>query len=238
MSPVQEDLGLASDLEAIDHALDVEGRFLIDAGCGDMHLSRALAQRGASVLAIDPDPVQAEKNRHAPITANVGFAEAGADAIPVDSHSVDGVLFPYSLHHVPAGLYESVFQEVLRVLKPSGFLYVLEPVAAGDLNDIMRLFHDEAAVRSAAQAAIDSLAVPRFQATHIIHYRTPVHYATWDDFADQYAGKSYNTNYSEADVRAESVRQRFHELGARRQFNFEAPKKVTILTDPIAIKAV
>ena len=53
-----------------------------------------------------------------------------------------------------AELYESVFQEVLRVLKPSGFLYVLEPVAAGDLNDIMRLFHDEAAVRSAAQAAI------------------------------------------------------------------------------------
>lgn len=229
MNHQQEDQGVTTDLDVIDRLLDVRGKFLVEAGCGNMHLSRELAARGAHVLAIDPDPVQAEKNRHAETINNVGFIEAGAQAIPVENQSVDGVLFPYSLHHVPAHLYPDVFKEILRVLRPTGFVYAMEPVAVGDLNEVMRLFHDEQAVRADAKRALESLAMPLFQQVSVVNYRVPVQYDSWEEYASRYAGKSFNADYTEADVRAEVVKARFMELGEPLQFSFESPMQVTWL---------
>lgn len=223
------DLGLSTDLETLDRFLDVRGQFLVDAGCGNMHLSYALADRGARVLAIDPDPVQAKKNTAANTVANVGFAQTGADDVPVEPHSVDGVLFPYSLHHIPSELYAVVFQEMNRILKPEGFVYVMEPVAAGDLNEVMRLFHDEHAVRQSAQNALDQFGDQYFRQADIITYRIPVQYRSWEEYASRYASKSYNTNYTEAQVRADAVRDRFIELGEPRGYAFESPMKITYL---------
>ena len=229
-----ENPGLSTDLQILDLLLDVKDKFLLDAGCGDMHLSRELATRGAHILAIDPDPVQAEINRQAPLTANIRFAETGANVIAVEDKSVDGVLFSYSLHHIPENLYSAVFQEVQRILKPDGFLYVLEPVADGDLNEITRLFHDEEDVRAAAQRALNTMAIPYFQSTRIIQYTTPIQYGSWDEFVESYAEKSYNTNYTANDVRANSVREQFLVLGSHTDFYFESPKKVTLLTGPVS----
>lgn len=228
----KQTLGVLTDLDVIDQCLQPDGQFLIDAGCGNMHLSKALAKRGAHVLAIDPDPIQAEKNRGAEIVANVGFTETGADHIPVENQTVHGVLFPYSLHHVPANLYEAVFAEVLRVLRPEGFLYIMEPVASGDLNEVTRLFHDEGPVRQAAQGAIETLAIPRFSQVDVIEYCTSIKYDSWEHFAIRYAGKSFNTNYTEEQVRADNVRDKFQEVGAHRNFEFESPMRVTWLRKP------
>lgn len=225
----QHDLGLSTDLDVIDRYLNINGSFLVDAGCGGMGLSRSLAQRGASVLAIDPDPVQADKNKQADVIPNVGFAEAGAEAIPVETGSVDGVLFPYSLHHVPAELYPRVFTELYRVLKPDGFIYVIEPVADGKLNEVLRMFHDEEAVREAAQQALEEYAIPRFSDVDIINYRIPVQYGSWEEYASRYAAKSYNTRYTEEQVRDDAVKQRFIALGESSGYSFESPMKVTYL---------
>lgn len=234
MKTNMQNFGVCTDLEAIDRCLKVSDQFLIDAGCGNMHLSKALAERGAHVLAIDPDPQQAKKNQSAEVIANVGFAETGADELPVETSSVDGILFPYSLHHIPSELYPAVFSEVLRVLKPDGFLYIIEPVASGDLNEVMRLFHEEAPVRAAAQAAIDTYAIPHFAQVDVIEYSTPVSYDSWENFAQRYVGKTFNTNYTEADVRADSVREKFMEIGEHKQFQFEAPVRVSWLRAPKA----
>jgi len=228
----KHDLGISTDLEVIDQFLSPSDQFLIDAGCGNMHLSKALASRGAHVLAIDPDPIQAAKNNKADTIANVGFAETGADAIPVEDQSVDGILFPYSLHHVPSELLEDVFAEVLRVLRPGGYAYIMEPVATGDLNEVMRLFHDESTVRDTAQQAVNTLGVPNFSKTDVIEYRQKVSYDSWDQFASKYAGKSFNTNYTEADIRQEHVREKFLEVGEHKQFQFESPMRVTYLQSP------
>ena len=229
MIKTQHDLGISSNLAAMDQFLNVDGKFIIDAGCGDMSLSRELSKRGARVLAIDPDPIQAAKNQKADTIANVGFAQSGADAIPVESHSVDGVIFSYSLHHVPKELYPAVFKELFRVLNPNGFIYVIEPVASGHLNEVMSLFHDEKAVRQAAQEAIDKLAAPRFKNTSVIEYRIPVQYTSWEEYAEKYASKSYNTNYTERQVRDEKVEKRFLDLGKPIGFKFESPMRVTYL---------
>jgi len=224
-----ETLGVTTDLAVLDRQLSVSGLFLIDAGCGDMHLSRELASRGASVLALDPDPVQAEKNRQLETIANVGFVETGADSIPVEPCAIDGVLFPYSLHHVPDDLMPAVFNEVFRILKPGGFVYVIEPVASGSLNEVTRLFHDEAKVRQQAQQAIDNIARPAFSHTQVIDYCRSVVYESWERFASNYISKSFNTQYTEADVIDEKVKQSFLAHGGKCNFHFEAPMRVTHL---------
>jgi len=208
-------------------------QFLIDAGCGNMHLSKALAKRGAHVLAIDPDPIQAEKNRAAEIVANVGFTETGADDIPVEDQSVHGILFPYSLHHVPADLYEAVFAEALRILRSDGFVYIMEPVASGDLNEVTRLFHEEGPVREAAQHAIETLAMPHFSQVDVIEYSTSIKYDSWDQFASRYANKTFNTHYTEAHVRADHVRDKFMQVGEHKNFEFDSPMRVTWLRTPV-----
>jgi len=222
-------LGISTNLDVLDRFLDVKDRFIVDAGCGDMNLSKQLALRGARVLGIDPDPVQAQLNQQAETVANVGFVETGADSIPVEPASVDGVVFPYSLHHVPGELYIAVFKEMSRVLKDNGFLYVMEPVASGSLNEVMRLFHDEQAVRTAAQHALDTLAIPLFEQLTVVEYSLSVKYASWEEYAERYSKKSYNTGYSEAQVRDKAVEQRFLELGEPVDFQFEFPMKVTYL---------
>jgi len=229
----KQNLGIRTDLEVIDQCLQPDSQFLIDAGCGNMHLSKALAARGAHVFAIDPDPLQAEKNRAADVIANVGFTETGADQIPVENQSVDGILFPYSLHHVPANLYEAVFSEALRILRPDGFVYIMEPVASGDLNEVTRLFHDEAQVRDAAQHAIETLGMPHFSQVDIIEYSTSISYQSWEHFASSYAGKTFNSNYTETQIRAEQVQSKFLELGEPRKFEFESPVRVTWLRKPV-----
>jgi len=229
MKTQNHDLGVSTDLEALDRFINVNGLFLVDAGCGNIHLSRALAERGARVLAIDPDPVQAKVNQTAEIIANVGFAQIGADAVPVESQSVDGVLFSYSLHHVLADQYAAVFNEVTRIVKPAGLVYVVEPVASGELNEVMRLFHDEQAVRETAQSFLDQFAFKYFNTVDVINYRVPIQYRSWEEFASKYAAKSYNTNYTESQVRAGPVKERFIELGEARGYAFESPVKVTYL---------
>ena len=229
MNIKRHDVGVSTDLEVIDRYVDVNGLFLVEAGCGNMALSTALAERGARVLAIDPDPVQAEKNQKAEVIPNVGFVQTGAQSIPVEPDSVDGVLFPYSLHHVPGNLFGQVFQEVRRVLKEDGFVYVIEPVAAGELNEIMKLFHDEAMVRAAAQDALDKFAIPFAKDVAVVDYRIPISYNSWDEYATRYSGKSYNTNYTEAEVRDDAVKQRFHDIGEPLNFHFESPMRVTYL---------
>lgn len=229
----ESSLGVSSDLDVIDRYLNVNDKFLIDAGCGNMHLSKALADRGAHVLAIDPDPIQAEKNNKADTIANVGFVETGADAIPVEDHAVDGVLFPYSLHHIPEALHRNVFEEVLRILRPDGFLYVIEPVADGSLNSIMKLFHDESVVRQSAQESLDTIAAPLFLDVDVVLYSNEIKYESWEHFASRYAAKSFNTHYSEADIRRPEVEQMFNRVGAELDYTFNAPMRVTWMRNPV-----
>ncbi len=74
----------------------------------------------------------------------------------------DLALMHKSLHHVPLTAMDQALAEVARVLRPGGYLYVSEPVYAGPLNEIVRLYNDEGVVRAAAQAALDrALSAPR-----------------------------------------------------------------------------
>ena len=224
---VSKDLGCQTNLDVINQFVSLTGQFVIDAGCGSMGFTRSLVEQGARVLAIDPDPVQAELNRAADPLANLEFVETGAEQLPVQPNSVDGVFFAYSLHHIPANKYQLVFDEVLRVLQHHGFLYVIEPMDC-PLNQVMKLFHDEDLKRAAAQQALVKLAIPFFKSIQTVTYHNWAQYDSWEDFATQFGGRSFNTIYTEEDVRRPAVQEAFERLGGT-QHRFQSPKQVAFL---------
>lgn len=225
--PQPHDLGLINSIDVINRYVTLAGRFVIDAGCGSMTFTMPLLEHGARVLAIDPDPIQAKLNRQAAPITNLAFLETGAENIPVPDQSVDGLFFSYSLHHIPGTLFPRVFDEVVRVLRPAGFLFVIEP-ADCPLNEVMRLFHDEDREREAAQRALQELAVPRFETFQEFTYHSVAQYASFQQFADHFASRTFNSLYSEADVRHPRVEEAFGRL-AGPDNTFLSPKRVMLL---------
>ena len=224
LSSTPIDLGCQKNIDVIKRFVELERKLVVDAGCGGLAMTLQLAQCQSRVLAIDPDPIQAALNRKTTAIPNVQFVETGAQSIPAEDRSVDGVFFCYSLHHVPARLHSPVFAEVFRVLKQGGFLYVIEPTDS-PLNQVIKWFHDEDVQRCAAQDSLQFHAADRFEQHHAVTYHSFTKYDSFNDFADQYSARSYNGGYGEADVRQEGVRQEFETQGAP-DYNFLMPKRV------------
>ncbi|GAB5405183.1 MAG: hypothetical protein Aurels2KO_34140 [Aureliella sp.] len=222
------DLGQRTNIDVLNELLDLRGKSVVDAGCGDMGFTRSIVDAGAQVLAIDPDARQAELNRKQPDVPGLRFVETGAENLPVEDASLDGIFFVYSLHHVPLELYSRVFEEAFRAIKPGGFLHVIEPTSC-PLNDIMMLFHDEEAERQAAQSALARYALPRFESVRSIKYHGIRQFDDFEHFVREFSGRTFNPGYTESDVRADAVQELFERHGAP-DYRFEAPKTVHCFT--------
>ncbi len=195
----RKDLGDSDDMAAVDALMRVEGRNFVDVGCGAGRLSRELAARGAQVLGVEPDPVQAEKNRQAEPVPGLTFVEGRAEALPVDDASMDGVFFFRSLHHVPAGAMDAALREAARVLKPDGFLCVVEPAMEGSFFPVMRPFHDETQVRTQAQAALARTAASLFATVEFYRWRSYPSFRGFEEMVGFVTGMTFN------DIRRERV---------------------------------
>lgn len=222
-----KDLGCTTNIEVVNQFVSLDGQYVIDAGCGSLTFTRLLAEHALRVLAVDPDPIQAEQNRRTQLEDNIEFVETGADTLPAKNQTVDGVFFAYSLHHIPADLYSDVFAEVRRVLKPDGFMVVIEPLDC-PLNQVMKLFHNEDREREAAWRALENLAAPAFRSGTTATYHNYAEYKSWDHFADHFANRSFNTLYADADVRNPAVQKAFEKHGGPNR-RFQSPKRIMVL---------
>ncbi len=146
------------EFEVIQQYLPLAGARILELGCGAAEKTRQLAERCdvAEIVAAEVDQQQHKKNLQIDDLPKVIFKAFGAEAIEADDASFDIVLMFKSLHHVPIPQMHKALVEIHRVLRPGGLLYVSEPVFAGAFNEIIRLFHDEEAVRSAAFNALEA----------------------------------------------------------------------------------
>jgi SAM-dependent methyltransferase len=182
---------MSTPLPLINDEVDLLARLLplhqqqvVELGCGNARTLRALLQRHPGLLAtgFEVDTRQHAKNLATP-QPGLRFEVAGAQDIPLPDASVDLVLMLKSLHHVPLPLLAQALAEVARVLKPGGHLYVSEPVYAGPLNEVVRLFNDEGTVRAAAQATLDAaLATGPWQQVAEERFASEVHFHSFEDF--------------------------------------------------------
>ena len=175
---------IADELDLLADQLPLAGARIVELGCGAAALARALVRRfaGATVTALEVDERQHAKNLAAP-AERLTFLAGGAQAIPLPDGAFDLALMLKSLHHVPRPLMAQALAEAARVLRPGGHLYVSEPVYAGPLNDVVKLFNEERVVREAAQAALDAaLQGPTWEQVADLRWQTAVHFPDFDTF--------------------------------------------------------
>ncbi len=228
------DLGERSDVAAVLALTPVAGLALIDVGCGAGKSSRELAEAGASVLAVEPDPIQAAKNREAAPVPGVAFVEAHAERLPAESRSIDGVIFFRSLHHVPVAAMEAALAEAARALKPeTGFLCVIEPGMTGAHFPVMRPFHDETLARNAAQDALAYAAARLFSERQSFRFVQHPRYANFDALVARALGQTFNQIQRER-VETDEVRALF-EAGRteRGDYAFEQPMLLDLFRAPL-----
>ena len=177
---------------------------------------------------LEVDAIQHAKNLAAP-AERLSFIAAGAEAIPLPEAQFDLALMLKSLHHVPLALMDQALREVHRVLRTGGHLYVSEPVYAGALNQITRLYNDEGAVRAAAQAALDrALASGQWEAAAERHFAVPVRYADFADFERRMLDVTYAERHLD-DALRQQVQARFAAHVGPEGAHFQRPMHVRLL---------
>lgn len=178
----------SDELSMLRSLLPWDGAQVLELGCGRAYITRRLAEDFpmTSLVATEVDLIQLEKNLAITDLPKVRFMHGGMEAIPLADASVDIAIMLKSLHHVPKHLLAPGFAEVQRVLRPGGWLYISEPVYAGDFNAILSLFNNEQQVRQDAFAALchavdQGLFVHRGQ--HF--FEAPGQYPDWESFEDR-----------------------------------------------------
>lgn len=176
---------LQEEIPLLLQQLPVRGARIVELGCGKADKTRALASSGlvGEIVAFEVDTIQHGLNLQITDLPNVRFRHGGAQAIPEADASADIVMMFKSLHHVPVADMDRALSEIRRVLKPGGHAWISEPVFAGELNEIMRHFHDEEVVRAAAFAALSrSVADDRFALKQQFFFNTATRFKDFAEF--------------------------------------------------------
>lgn len=214
--------------------LALEDADIIELGCGRADHARAIAGTypGARMTAFDVDPVQYELNRSAAGLRNLRFALGGAEAIPAGDECADVVMMLKSLHHVPGGLLDRALGEIRRVLRPGGLAYISEPVFAGELNEIIRIFRDEEQARLDAFAALQrAVAQGDFDLVEERFFLAPVVYRDFAEF-ERDVIRATHSNHRLSDAQLESVRERFLGHAGPDGAAFNMPMRLDLLRKP------
>ena len=201
---------ITHELDLLEHLVPLAQARIIEAGCGAAQLARDLLDRHphAEVTGIEVDERQLAKNRANP-APRLHFEAAGAQASPFADASFGGALMLKSLHHVPMTLMDRALDEIARVLRPAGWLYVSEPVYAGELNELIRLFNDEGEVRAAAQAALDrAIAGGAWTEVAERRFEMPVSFAGFEEFEQRMMRPTFADHGIDAAM-VERVRARY-----------------------------
>lgn len=232
ISLAREALKIISDeYDLITQKLPLDNARIIELGCGAAVMSRRLAEGTGvrEIVALEVDEAQLARNLARDWPAAIVFRRGAAESIDEPDESFDHAMMLKSLHHVPVEAMDRALEHVHRVLRPGGFLYVSEPVAEGEFNEITSLFHDEKIVREAAIAAMARACDKGlFERTEQIYFLAPIAFADFADFERRMMNPSHTPLDISPAVR-ERVRERFESLMGRSGVRFERLMRVDLL---------
>lgn len=217
--------------DVIVETLALEGKRVIDVGCGDGGLVRVLARFGAHVLGVECSPCQLAKARAGAQVADEEIVEGVGQDLPADDQSADAVVFFNSLHHIPIAFQAKALAEAARVLKPGGEVYVSEPLPWGPFFEAVRPIDDETWVRGAALASIKGAWVHGLEEASEFTYIHPMVLRDYEAFRDKIvsANAEREARFTELDG---EMRERFAHLAVPVEgggFAFEQPMRVNLL---------
>lgn len=170
-----------TDLSKIEEFVDLNGKSLLEIGCGDGRLTALLADKADAITAIDPDEGSIEAARK---TINgVCFRVGVGEELNYAANTFDIVLFSYSLHHQDR---TRSLAEASRVLKDDGQILVVEPVHDGEYSRLVDIFE-----KNESQLLRKTLDYITSGAFHILRHDT---YCVPHPFADENELYAYFTN--------------------------------------------
>jgi ubiquinone/menaquinone biosynthesis C-methylase UbiE len=125
-----------ADLDlAVEFAAPRRTERVLDVGSGGGHMALALSPRVASVVLTDPVQAMLDASRRIFQEAgrsNAEFVIASADRLPFESAAFDIVSSRLAAHHFED--LDVAWQEIKRVLKPSGIFVLVDTVAPDDIE--------------------------------------------------------------------------------------------------------
>lgn len=206
-------LWIGSEIDAINPYIHpLNGRVLVDVGCGAGKFSGWVASQGGIAIGIDlPEVITKIDRANTPM--GVTFREGTAEKMPVDDGLADCLCFLASFHHIPLEKMDDAVGETLRVLKTHGLLIILEPVPMpGGYSELVALIEDESAIQGEAHRHIKSLRGKGFE-------ELAEHFYFLDRTLDDFINLMIN-NVLDADRRAE-ILAKAHDLLLARHGNVE-----------------
>ena len=222
---------LLNEVKLMLAELPFDGASVLELGCGKAEKTRMLAETGRlkEIVALEVDDIQHQRNLQIGDLPNVHFRHGGAEAIPAADNSFDIVLMFKSLHHVPMEHMNAALSEIARVLKPGGLAWISEPVFAGELNEVFRLFHNEKIVREAAFAAIKSAVDDgRLSLEKQLFFNTRSYFESFAQF-DQRMIQVTHTNHQLAPDLYRQVKEKFESYLTPEGATFLNPQRVDLL---------
>jgi len=127
-------------LEYSFHLLgDATGRRVLDLGCGSGEELIPLIRRGANVIGIDvsPDLIAIAERRLCEGRLEAELRVASAYATELPDSSVDVIFCMSLIHHLELSRSKD---EMLRILRPGGFIVLKEPIRFSRAYDRLRSF--------------------------------------------------------------------------------------------------
>lgn len=224
---------LREELSVMTEKISFSGAKVLELGCGAAVRTQQIAEQTdvASIIAAEVDLTAHEKNLAKRIE-KIEFHSFAAQEIPLETGSIDVVIMLKSLHHVPRQLMIQSLEEIHRVLRRGGLAYLSEPVFQGELNEVIRLFHDEEAVRKFAFDAIaKSIDLGLFRLVEEYFYLNPVFMSDFDQFRKAIMDATYQDHEADEDL-VGRVRARFESYKSddrEAPYYFETPNRVDLL---------
>ena len=225
---------VVNEVALMQEILPLASATVLELGCGKAEKTRQLASNFADIeiWALEVDEIQHQRNLAMDVGSKLHFLLGGAESIPLPEASVDIVLMFKSLHHVPLAMLDKAMNEIARVLRPGGLAWISEPVYAGDLNEVFRLFHDEKQMREAAFAAIcqaveSGLLVSKKQ----LFFNTRSYFETFSQF-DQRMIQVTHTHHQLEPALYQLVKRKFESFMTEGGATFFNPQRVDLLQKP------
>ena len=125
--------------KAILSTVEMEGKRVLEIGCGNGRVTAMYARDAALVVGVEPDLSVLRGTVEA--LPEISFACASGMDLPFADNSFNVVLYTLSLHHHPD--IAAALNEARRVASGNGFVLVLEPTVESEIQRLCKVFEDE-----------------------------------------------------------------------------------------------
>ncbi|MEK7649000.1 MAG: class I SAM-dependent methyltransferase [Patescibacteria group bacterium] len=212
-------------LSVIQRVVPLQGKDVLDIGCGNGSRTAEIAQVCAHVSGVDPDPKAVRIAQRLGI-ANCEIFQKSADRLWFKNAVFDVVIFTLSYHHIQSEKMNVAIDEAIRVLRPDGSIVFFEPTWIGTFFEAEITFGafdgDERRAKALAYAAM--LAHPGLIEIAELHDETQISFDSLEDFIE-----STHPTSSDHEAMRNFLGTHARILTAQRRFNIFTVKP---LVDP------